>query len=154
MGGLFLAEAAVQVGTDAAVVGVASDLADVVDVVRQRRQCAGVTRLRDADDPAGLDHPGIHSGADDRTAFDQGFDLVIRQLPVGVDQCAAIVMAGEDRAFEDVQCFPKGLIRQVRGVQQHADGIHRFEQRRSVRFQASLAAGAETIRVFAVMRGA
>src|SRR5690242_6427122 len=74
-GGLFPAEAPVEVGADGAVATVAGELADAVDVVRRGGDVhhlgAGL-----AADPVGVEHPRVERHADDGVARDERLDLL------------------------------------------------------------------------------
>ncbi len=105
--------------------GVTGQLADVIDMLHNAFDLQ-VRRggCRSAAHPAGVHHPGIESHPDHGLAPDQREDLFIAELPVSGHERPAIVVAGPNRAVEQVQRLPEGLLRQVRGVQHNAQLAH------------------------------
>ena len=70
VGGLLLAEAAIQIGPQAAMPGVADELADVIGVIDDVFERNGFGN-GDADLPAGFEHPVVERGADHRAPRDE-----------------------------------------------------------------------------------
>ena len=96
---LLFAEASIEVRADAAVLGIAGELANVVDVVDQFfERDIRLFGFGHADRPAGGDHPRVEDRTNNGTAFDQFLELVVIELTVVGGDRPAIVMAGNDRA--------------------------------------------------------
>ena len=147
---MFRAEAAVEVAADAAVLGVAGHLADVVNMVHRVLK-SRVVRLRDANDPALGEHPRIQRQADHRAALNQRLDLFVGQLPISRNQRPAVVVARQYRTLIHLQRFPERLIGQVRHVEDHAALIHLAQKRRPIGQQPPFAPGSVRIRADAVV---
>ena len=75
---LLAPEAAIEVRTDAHMGSIAGKLANVIHVFDQPLQFKpGILWRALVPHPTGHQHPGIESGADDRVALYQAFDLFI-----------------------------------------------------------------------------
>src|SRR3954470_1367028 len=112
---LFVAKPAIKIGPDRAMRRIASDLANVINVICRRFDSDNF-RLRDATLPAGIKHPRIKHGADDRLACDEYPNLFIRKLAIAWNQGATIVMAGEHGAFINVHRLEKRCVRQMSSI--------------------------------------
>ena len=105
---------------DADVPRVAGHLADVGHLVCNRLHTDhGVRGF--ALNPSWVEHPGIQGHPNHPTAPDDGLELLVRKLPISGDQSAAIVVTGQHRPLKDVQRLPKGLVREMGDIQNHAD---------------------------------
>ena len=122
-GTLLGAKASIQIAADSHVPGIASDEAHMVDLPGQSIQANDVA-LRDAALPAWVEHPGIERHADHAIALYDGSNLLIAELTVAWDECAAVIVAGEHGALKRDQRLPESLVRQVAQVEDHAAGIH------------------------------
>ena len=84
-GRLLPAEAAIQVGADGDVPGIAGDLADMIDMPGDGRDVACQFFWgRLATHPSGNDHPGIKGRTDDGSAFQQCTDVCAGLAGVGL----------------------------------------------------------------------
>ena len=152
---LLAAEAAVEVGADAGVVGVAGELTDVIDVIDHVRQRhAGRLRGRHAAFPAGDQHPRVERRADHAAALDHALQLLVAELPVARHKGAAIAMARPDRAAKKIHRLVKRLVAQVGHVEDYAEPLHLAEQIRPRLAKATALVGAGRVGARAVMRRA
>ncbi len=118
-GRLLGAVAAVEVAADADVPAIARQLADVVDVVRDRVQTDDLPRIA-ADLPSGVKHPGVQGHADDRAAPQQPLDLLVGKLAVTGHQRPAVVVAGHHRPPKAIQGLEEAGLGEMGHVENHA----------------------------------
>ena len=133
---------------------VAGDLADVIDVVDDPfERHAGALGRRLAAHPAGHDHPRVERRADDGAAVDELADLIVGELPVVVDERAAVRVAGPDVAAEMVERVAKALVAEMRGVEDHPEPFHLAHQLAAARAEVSLRVGALRVDAGPVVAG-
>ena len=141
---LLAAEAAVEVGADADVPGVAGQLADVVDVIDERRASRRRSRASFCRGPSRDDHPGVERRADDRAAVDERADLLVVELPlVGTSERQLLWLAqtgpSKDRAP------PESFVGEVGGVEDDAQPLHLAQQLAAESIEA--AGGVRALRI-------
>ena len=152
MRSLFTAEGPVEIRADADVVGIARELADVVEVVDHHGKITvHPPRCRRAADPARHHHPRIEGATDHGAAADQCLDHLVGELPVVVDEGAAVIVAGPDRPGEEVERLPEGCVAEVRGVEDHPQSIHFGDQFPSGGIERRRGIGAVGVAARAVM---
>ena len=128
VGALFAAEGAVEVGADADVEAIASELADMVEVVDQHFEVAiHAPGIGLAAHPAGNHHPGIEGATDYRSTLNQSTDLVIAELAVVINERPAIVVARPNVAVEMIQRFPETIVAQMCCIQDDVQPLHFFQ---------------------------
>ena len=100
----------------ATLVGIAGELADVVDMVGQvgHRHLIG-TGL--AAHPAGMEHPGIAGHRHDAAAGEHQAQLLVGELAPAGHQGAAVLVAGQQRAGVAVERLQEGAVGEVGDVQ-------------------------------------
>ena len=154
--GLFLPESAIEIAADARVVGIARELADVIDVIDHglERGLRALFITGDVALPVRIEHPRIECRADDPTACDYRLDHLICQLPLTGRECAAVVVTRRDRAVVIIEDFPKCLIGSMRQIHDDARGFERVEQGLAPVQQPAFGAGAVAIGTHAIMRQA
>jgi hypothetical protein len=106
---LFASKATVKVAADRGVVTVPRQLADVVNMIRDMGESDALSILCTAR-PARAQHPIVEGNTDDPGARDDGANLFIIKLALVRNQCATIVMAGEDQPSKAIHRFPKRFI--------------------------------------------
>ena len=154
-GALLASEAAVEVGADAAMAGVAGELADVVDVLDHflELELRGFGGGLSAN-PAGDHHPRIERRADDGAATEEFLELIVGELAVVRRQGAGIGVAGPDGSVEDVERFAEARVAEVRGVEDDLQPIHFRQKFASARADAAFGVGTEGVGAGAVVGGA
>ena len=131
---------------------VARNLADVIDVVDDPlERHAGAFGRRFASHPAGDDHPRVERRADDGAARDELADLVVVELPVVVDDRAAVRVARPDVATEMVESVAKTLVAEMRGVEDHPETFHLADELAAARAEVTLRVGALRVHARPVM---
>ena len=105
---LFPAETSVEIAADGDMARVARELADVVHVTDDIFE-----RYVSAGRPIGNEHPVVERRADYASALDDQPDLVVIELTAAWGDGAAIVVAGEDRSFEEAGGFVKAFVGEV-----------------------------------------
>src|SRR5205807_7408135 len=85
--------ATVQIASDGGVLGIPSQLANVIDVMDDSVQADH--RPRSLRPPSWIKHPVIAGRADDRASFDEALDLVIVDLTVAGNDRTTAIVAGE-----------------------------------------------------------
>ena len=75
-----------------------------------------------------MHHPGVEGHANHCIAFDQGLYLVVTKLALMWDDRPTVVVARPDRAVEQLQCFPKSIVSQVRCIEYNAQINHLPQQ--------------------------
>src|SRR6266540_3340529 len=97
---LLATKAAIEISADRHMAAVASQLADMVDMIddiAQRDSWVGGDVAR-SDHPGRPDHPGVERRADHPVARDNRADLLVVELALVRHQRAAVVVAGDHRA--------------------------------------------------------
>jgi len=118
-------EPAIQVRPDAHTMGVASQLAEVVNVGDDLFQPQiRILWCRLIANPVRNHHPGVQCHAHDRAACDQRSDLFVVQLTVVRNQRATVGMTSPYRPLEYRQCLPKRLVAKMGHIQDHPQPVH------------------------------
>ena len=151
---LFLPKPAIEIAADARVVGVASELADVIDVIDHGLECGlrGLLVTGDVAPPLRIEHPRIKRRADHPTACDNGADHFVCQLPLPGRERAAIVVACRHRAVVIIENLPKRLIGRMGQIHNNARYFERVEQGLAPVQQAAFGPGSMAIGTHAIMR--
>lgn len=126
-GGLFAAEAAVEVTADRSMPTISRELANVINVIRDLCERDAFIVLRTAC-PAGAEHPVVEGNTNHAIPRDDRMDLFIVKLALMRNKRATIVMACKHGTFETVHGFPECLIRKMREVKQDSKPVHFPEQ--------------------------
>lgn len=153
-GGLFSAVAAVEIGADADVAGVAGELADVVDVFADLFEFElEVLGFGAVVGPVVDHHDGVEGHADDGAAFDEGADLVVGELAVPIGEGAAIVVAGPDGTAEAGEGVPEAFVAEVGDVEDDVEVFHLFEEFDAAGREVAFVVGAVAVDAGAIVDG-
>ena len=154
-GGLLASKSTVEVGTDSAVIGVARELADVIGVVEEVFEFelfffrGGLPSL-----PPRNHHPRIQTAADDGSAFNQEFDLFVRELSIVRNESAAIGVAGPDGAVKVIERLAETVIAEMGGIENEIKMLHFRQQFATARPQTTSGVRALGIGARSVVGGA
>jgi len=152
--GLLAPKSAVQVRANAAVEGIAGDLADVIDVVNDSFQLQpGRLRRGLAPNPARNHHPRVEDRADDGATFHQDADLVIGKLAVMLDESATVGMTSPKGAGEAVERFLEAVVAQVGDIENHTQAIHFLEEFTAAGAETAGGVGALRVSAWPIMGG-
>ena len=149
-GRLFGAETTVKVAADGAMISVAGELADVVDMIcrvfdfHQARICFAAF-------PPGIKHPCVECGADDRVSRNKIFDLFVGELAFSRNERAAVVMAGDDRTVVNIQRVCERFVGKMSDIEDHADAPKFFKQAHTGIAQWTVGGGAARVLAASVM---
>ena len=126
---LLFSKGSIQIRTNADVVGISCQLADMVQVIEKSSQ-GHVSLLWGtfSPNPTRTEHPGIKYATNNGSASDQGLDHVIRKLSVVVYKRTTIVVAGPNWPLKQIQGIPKSEVAEVGGIQYHPQIIHFAKQ--------------------------
>ena len=119
----FDTEAAIEIGTDGDVEAGACELADVVDVVGGEFEGEIGTR-GEGEMVGGVEHFVVEGDADEAGARGDGFDVGVGDLAHAWDKGAAVAVAGDDGAGEEIEGLGDGLIGEVREIEDHFEVGH------------------------------
>src|SRR5579875_2591706 len=108
--------------------GVASDLADMVDMVDDVGQGNEFTR-RLASHIARIEHPVVEGRTDHAAALNNETDLIIGKLAIPGNESPAVIVTGQDRAVVDLEGLVEALISEVGQVKDQTAGFDCLEHR-------------------------
>ncbi len=104
--------------------------------------------------PPGIEHPLVADSADHRATANEVTNLLVGDLPVAGNQGPAIVVAGQQGAFEKLHCLPKAIVGQMADIENHAHLVHGAQKVPSLRQQPSHRARAVRVGAHSEMGGA
>src|SRR5215213_7048569 len=126
-GGLLAAETTIEVAAKRGVLAISSELADIVYMIRNVRECH-LTVIFRTPRPARTDHPIIQSSADHSIPGDNRANLLIIKLALMWNERPAIIMTRKNKTTKTIQRFPESLIREMGQIQKNAQPLHLPQQ--------------------------
>src|SRR5579883_3244595 len=106
--------------------GVASDLADMVDMVDDVGQRNEFARCL-ASHIARIEHPVVEGRTDHAAALDNEPDLIIGELAIPRDKRPAVIVTGQDRTVVDLEGLVEALISEMGQVKDQTAGFDCLE---------------------------